>query len=202
MFYKVRNKELDLLAAYYRKDEDIHLSHYFKSLFFPILFAFIVLVIYMGISISNGMIENQIEEAKLTSEANELKVDDTEKKAYEELQTLQKQEKEMQELVDTFFNSASLSQDYLQGLQKSLLKNMTIESMNYNKESQSLTLILTSLDVLNIEKYITTIKKDAKYQNVSYSGYQQVGQTSNDENNSTQYQYRFQLTLSLKEEAE
>ena len=204
MFRKIQNKELDLLAAYYRKDEDAHLSHFFKPLFIPCIIAFFVIAIFMGLTVANGILENDIADAKLTVEANQLKISDDEKAAYDQLQTLQKQEEEMQSFVNSFSQTASLSQSYLQGLQKALLKNMTIESMSYNGESQALTLIMTSTDVLNIEKYISTIKKDTKYQNVSYSGYQQVGQTSSDNSgkNITQSQYRFQLTLSLKEETE
>lgn len=60
----------------------------------------------------------------------------------------------------------------------SLLSNMTLNSLSFDQEAKTIAASFTSMNVQNIEKYISNLKTKYQMTNISYNGYQQTKKTN------------------------
>ena len=153
MFSKIQNKELDLLAAYNRKEGPSKSSKVVRLIAIP-----------LSLIVSN--------------EELQLKIDSTDKEPYNELTVLQGTYSSL-EAIDNYVSGLSKidKQNILQ-LQKKLLSGMTLNSISYNQDSKEMTVSYTSSNVQNIEKYVTILRNSEDYAQITYTGYQQGSSTT------------------------
>lgn len=178
MFSKIQNKELDLLAAYNRKDGPTKSSKIIKMLAVPIGLLVIFGLSFLYLFMINHNLENKINEVKLSNEEIQLKIDVTDKEPYFELNTLKGTFDSLQQIDNYVSNLPEITKNKILNLQKSLLSGMSINSIAYNQQTKQMTVSYTSSNVQNIEKYITALKNTNQYSDISYVGYQQGSSTS------------------------
>lgn len=178
MVYKIQNKELDLLAAYNRKEGPTRFSQIMKILGIPVGLISLFAVVFLFIYVSNMHLENKIADAQYINEEIQLKIDVTDKAPYNELTVLEGTFESLQTIDSTLSSLPTLTKEKIMGLKQNLLSGMSIQTISYSQESGQLNASLTSSNVQNIEKYITQLKKNDYYKNITYTGYQQGTQTS------------------------
>lgn len=178
MFYKIQDKELDLLAAYNRKEGPSQLSTTMKLIGVPIGLIVIFAIVFLFLFMNNRSIQNKIDEVNLKNEEVQLKIDVTDKTPYNELTSLQGTYESLQAIDASLSNLPSLTKEKILGLKKNLLSGMSLKTISYSQESKQLNASFTSSNVQNIEKYITLLKTKDYYKDITYTGYQQSSQTS------------------------
>lgn len=178
MFSKIQNKELDLLAAYNRKEGPSKSSKVVRLIAIPLSLIVFFGAIYLYLFISNYHLQKQIDEVNLSNEELQLKIDSTDKEPYNELTVLQGTYSSL-EAIDNYVSGLSKidKQNILQ-LQKKLLSGMTLNSISYNQDSKEMTVSYTSSNVQNIEKYVTILRNSEDYAQITYTGYQQGSSTT------------------------
>ena len=126
MFSKIQNKELDLLAAYNRKEGPSKSSKVVRLIAIPLSLIVFFGAIYLYLFISNYHLQKQIDEVNLSNEELQLKIDSTDKEPYNELTVLQGTYSSL-EAIDNYVSGLSKidKQNILQ-LQKKLLSGMTL----------------------------------------------------------------------------
>ena len=167
MFSKIQNKELDLLAAYNRKEGPSKSSKVVRLIAIPLSLIVFFGAIYLYLFISNYHLQKQIDEVNLSN-----------KEPYNELTVLQGTYSSL-EAIDNYVSGLSKidKQNILQ-LQKKLLSGMTLNSISYNQDSKEMTVSYTSSNVQNIEKYVTILRNSEDYAQITYTGYQQGSSTT------------------------
>ncbi|MEG0368104.1 MAG: hypothetical protein RR585_14775, partial [Coprobacillus sp.] len=85
----IRNKQIDLLVAYNRSDEPSPLLKTFKIIAVPAILIVVFVSIFIVFTVMKMDKTNKINDAKAENEIIQLKIDATDKKPYEELQSLQ-----------------------------------------------------------------------------------------------------------------
>lgn len=176
MFYKVQKKELDLLAAYYRKDGTQESSQRLKQIGIPILLIVIFGMAYGLFTLSNISKQNQIQNTKEETEILQLKIESMDQNPYRELTQLQEMYSSLTALDQSLSKLPQITQNKINGARRQLLSGMSLQSITYNQDTNQLTFFITSVDVLKIETYVTSLHKNSDFKDVHYSGYQQVSE--------------------------
>lgn len=177
MFYKIENKELDLLAAYNRKEGSSKLEKYIKILGAPIILVFIIAMAWVFLFISNSQLQDKITDVKEKNDALQLQIDTSDLEAYNELIALEGTFDSIEKVDSYISNLPKITRGKIRDLQTTLLNGMRITSISYNQTNGQVSLNCISSNVQNIEKYVTVIKRNPDFINVTYKGYQQSSQT-------------------------
>ena len=178
MFYKIENKELDLLAAYHQKEGPSPFSKIMKSIGITLALFVLLMASYIVIFVMNNQLQSQVDDMKLENEALQLKIDSTDHEPYNQLTQLQSTYDSLERIDRYISQLPKVTRDKINVLQKKLLNGMKMTSIQYNQSNGQIVLGCTSTNVRNIEKYVSSIKEHAYYNQVSYKGYQKNTQTS------------------------
>lgn len=175
----IRNKQIDLLVAYNRSDEPSPLLKTFKTIAVPAILIVVFASIFIGFTVMKMDITNKINDAKAENEIIQLKIDATDKKPYEELQSLQTTFASLEELDKSLSTLPELTKQKILYIQKDLITGVSLSSLSFDQKSNLLTVSLSSSNVQNIEKYVTKLKNHVEYSSVEYTGYQEGASSSN-----------------------
>lgn len=177
MFYKIENKKLDLLAAYHRKEGPSKAEKYMKMFGAPILLTLVIVGVWGFLYFSNSNLQNKITDMKEKNDALQLQIDTSDLDAYNELMTLEGTFDSIEKVDSYISNLPKITRNKIRDLQTTLLSGMEIKSISYTQENGQVSITCTSSNVRNIEKYVTELKKNPSFVNVTYKGYQQSSQT-------------------------
>ena len=177
MFYKIENKELDLLAAYNRKEGPSQVEKYIKLFGIPVLLVVIVGGISGFLYMSNSHLQNKITDMKERNDILQLEIDTSDLDAYNELTALEGTFESVEKVDSYISNLPTITKNKIKDMQKALLAGMNIQSIAYTQTNGQVVLSCISSDVRNIEKYVTKLKNNSDFINVTYKGYQQTSQT-------------------------
>lgn len=178
MFYKIENKQLDLLAAYNRKEGPSLVEKYIKILIAPVLIVIVIGVSCTLLYLSNKNMQSKIDDIHQQNQMIQSQIDKSDLDAYQELTKLEGTFQSI-EKVDAYISSLPIiTREKVRFLQTSLLNGMSIQALNYNQETGQMSISYRSIYVNNIEKYVTRVKTNPDYSKVSYKGYQQSTQTN------------------------
>ncbi|MEG0592635.1 MAG: hypothetical protein RR512_04935 [Coprobacillus sp.] len=169
----IRNKQIDLLVAYNRSDEPSPLLKTFKIIAVPAILIVVFVSIFIVFTVMKMDKTNKINDAKAENEIIQLKIDATDKKPYEELQSLQTTFAALEELDKSLSTLPELTKQKILYIQKDLIAGISLSSLSFDQKSNLLTVSLASSNVQNIEKYVTKLKKHVEYSSVEYTGYQE-----------------------------
>lgn len=176
--FKVSNKKLDLLAAYYRKEGPSSFEKYIRIFGIPTVLIVVLLAFYGFMYFSNSSLEDKINEVKQDTQVIQDKIDNSDQSAYKELTTLQNTYDSIKKTDEYISKLPRITKRKIESLRDSLLSNMSIDSLTYEQTSGQVSMSCRSSNVRNIEKYITILKKNKLYSNIIYKGYQQTTQTN------------------------
>ncbi len=172
MSYKISKKELDLLAAYNRKDGSSQLSNTMKIMAVPMILVGIIAIAFGTIYLMKMDMTDKLNNAILDNEVIQLKIDSTDQKPYNELHSLESIYTSLEQLDNSLSGLPTLTKKSITYLKTDLLNGISLKTISFDRNTNLLTASLTSQNVQNIEKYVTTLKKHSEYTDVSYSGYQ------------------------------
>lgn len=178
MFYKIENKELDLLAAYNCKDGPSPFLRIFKLIGIPVGIVVVVAIVCITLLVLNYNVQTDIDQTVTENQSIQKQIDKCDKKAYQELTTLEGTYQSVQQIDEYITSLPIITQNKINGLKRTLLKGMSIQTITYNQKNGQLTVSYISSHVRNIEKYVSAIKENKQYKKVSYKGYQQGSKTT------------------------
>lgn len=170
----LKNKEIDLMAAYNRNDEPSRYEGIIKLSIPPLVILLVCLIPFGILTINNMSMQNQIDETNSEIEKYNLAIDSTDASAYEKLQSFQNVLTSIQNLNDQINSMSRIDSHSIQTLQNQLITGMTIESIQYVRETGTMSLGVSSTNVQNIEKYVKNLKKQDVFANVDYNAYSEV----------------------------
>ena len=198
----LKNKEIDLLSAFHRRDEEPKYYEYLKKSLLPIglLLAFCAVGGFYTYKNHKINQENQQLENEIQNVQNQIKA-----LGGEDLDQIQYYQEIVND-IETFntqqANYPSIESRYVETIEETLLDNMTIRNIEYQRSEKSIEILVYSYDVLNFEKYVTSLKETNMFENVVYDQYQQVSEAVMEEvdgqtimNQQTQYHSTITLTL-------
>ena len=176
--FRIQNKELDLLAAYNRKEGPSKSSKVLKYVSIPLGLFLVFAMAFIFIFVMNRTVQNKIDDVQLLNEEIQLKIDATDKEPYYKLATLKATYSSLQSVDNTIASLPELTKKQVLTLKNSLLSNMTLNSLSFDQEAKTIAASFTSMNVQNIEKYISNLKTKYQMTNISYNGYQQTKKTN------------------------
>ena len=94
--------------------------------------------------------------------------------AYEQLSSFQTVLDSIQQLNDQINAIPSINTKLVNSIQKALINGMTIDTISFTRDSQSITLSISSNNVQNIEKYVKSLKQNDAFASINYTGYSEV----------------------------
>lgn len=179
MFYRktgsgLKNKELDLLKAYGNVDEPSQYDGLLKILIPPVIILFVFLIPFGILSWNSHSIQNKINDINDDIEKYNLAIETTDRSAYDKLSTFQNTLTSIQQLNEQIQTLPSLHSQYVTNIQKSLLKGMTLESLSYNRVDYTLNILVSSLNVQQLEKYVKSLRQYSDFKSIHYTGYNEA----------------------------
>lgn len=171
--FRIQDKELDLLAAYNRKEGPSKPSKALKYISVPLGLFFVFVCIFIFLFMMNKNVQNKIDDVKLTNEELQLKIDAIDKEPYDRLTLLEGTYASLESVDNYIAKLPQVTKNQILTLKNTLLSNMTINSITFDQESKKINVSFVSLNVQNIEKYISNLKTKQQMNNITYSGYQQ-----------------------------
>lgn len=178
MFYKIQNKELDLLAAYERKEGPSKISKILKMVGIPIGLVLIFTISFLFLFLGNKSIENQINDMNASNEEVQLKIDAIDKEPYYELSSLEGTYASLQTIDNYLSGLPHITAEKILTLKQSLLSGMSMHTLSYDQTNKVINASFSSSNVQNIEKYVSVLKTKTYYSNIVYTGYQQSSQST------------------------
>ena len=174
MANKIKNKHLDLLAAYNRKDGPSTVSKGFRLVVVPAVLVGVFVIFFAVMTFMTMGKNSELNTAKEDIEVVQLKIESTDKNPYEELQSLQSIYQSLESLDESLSNLSTLTKEKINYLKTDLLTGIELSSITFDRNSNLLTVNLKSSNVQNIEKYVTKLKTHAEYVDIAYTGYQKT----------------------------
>lgn len=181
----LKNKEIDLLEAYTRNDEPSQYEGIIKLFIPPVVIILLFLIPYGFLTWNTMSAQKQIDTTDEEIEKYNLAIAATDSTAYEQLSSLQNILTSIQSLNDQINAIPSIHTETVNQIQKSLVTGMTLDSIAYTRENQSISLSVSSQNVQNIEKYIKNLKKYDALSSVNYNGYNEVTTSTSQATNAT-----------------
>ncbi|MEG0451468.1 MAG: hypothetical protein RR558_00265 [Coprobacillus sp.] len=178
MSYKIKNKQLDLLAAYNRNDKPSRMSASLKFMIVPIVLVLVFASIFAFMTIITLDKKNQTKTINEDAEVIQLKIDATDKTPYEELQKMETALASIETIDSSLSALPEITKNKIQYIKKDLIAGMTISSISFDQSTKLITVSLMSNNVQNIEKYIGKLKLHAEYSDVEYTGYSEKTTTT------------------------
>lgn len=176
--FRIQKKELDLLAAYNRKEGTSASSYILRYVSIPVGILVVFLGVFLFLYIGNHNIQGKIDDVNLLNEEIQLKIDATDQGPYNELTTLQGTYQSLEEIDNYIASLPIITQKQIMNLKNSLLGGMTMNSLGFTQETGQISVTYSSSNVQNIEKYISNLKTKYNMANISYNGYQQSTSSS------------------------
>lgn len=176
--FRIQKKELDLLAAYNRKEGTSASSYILRYVSIPVGILVVFLGVFLFLYIGNHNIQGKIDDVNLLNEEIQLKIDATDHEPYNELTTLQGTYQSLEEIDNYIASLPIITQKQIMNLKNSLLGGMTMNSLGFTQETGQISVTYSSSNVQNIEKYISNLKTKYNMANISYNGYQQSTSSS------------------------
>lgn len=130
MFYKIQNKELDLLAAYERKEGPSKISKVLKMVGIPIGLVLIFTISFLFLFLGNKGIENQINDMNASNEEVQLKIDAIDKEPYYELSSLEGTYASLQTIDNYLSGLPHITAEKILTLKQSLLSGMSMHTLS------------------------------------------------------------------------
>ena len=109
--FRIQNKELDLLAAYNRKDGPSKSSKVLKYISIPLGLFLIFAMAFIFIFVMNRTVQNKIDDVQLLNEEIQLKIDATDKEPYYKLATLKATYSSLQSVDNTIASLPELTKN-------------------------------------------------------------------------------------------
>jgi type IV pilus assembly protein PilM len=183
MFYKktgsgFKNKELDLLKAYNRDDEPPKYESVLKLCIPPIIILLVFFIPFGILTWDNMSLQNKIDDVDAEIEKYNLAISATDTSAYEKLSSFQNVLNSIKQLNEQIQSTPTIRDEHITNIQKSLLNGMVLDSINYTRETHTISLSVSSTNVQTIEKYVKNLKKQNDFIAVNYSGYNETTTSS------------------------
>lgn len=170
----LKNKELDLLKAYDRNDEPSPYEHILKLAIVPVVIILVFLIPFGYLTMNNMSLQKEIDQINDEIEKYNLAIQATDSTAYGKLSNMQITLDSIETLNEKISQIPSLNKSYINSIQKSLIGGMSIDTISYVRDTQTITLSISSTNVQNVEKYVKNLKKVDSFSTVNYTGYNEV----------------------------
>lgn len=192
MFYRIEKKKLNLLAAYNRKEGPSKYVMIGRLVVIPLLIVALFGGAYASIIKEYRVLQEQVDEVKLRNEALQEEIDQCNLSEYDRYVLLQKEYTELQQIDSYLEAQPSISKNTINQIITAMYSGMSMNSINCNQASKSISINAVSSNVRNIEQYVTKLKKLPGVSDVAYNGYTQ---STNSENKKVQYSFSIRITL-------
>ncbi|MEG0328790.1 MAG: hypothetical protein RR537_00975 [Longicatena sp.] len=172
---KLKNKDIDLLKAYSRKDEPSKSTLLAKMLMIPLL-GFIVFGSLFGyFTYKNYTYQNDIKDMK-TEVANIQKKVETnpQLEEYKTLQDAQNNVKKYETLYENIVSYPQISQGVFDNILLAANLKVSVTSLSYVRESQVITLQIEAPSASDTEMFVRRLKETSIFASVTYDGYSRV----------------------------
>ena len=170
----LKNKEVDLLKAYARNDEPSRYESIIKLCIPPVVILIVFLIPFGFLTWDSMNVQKQINSLNEDIDKYNLAIAATDVTAYEQLSSFQTVLDSIQQLNDQINAIPSINTKLVNSIQKALINGMTIDTISFTRDSQSITLSISSNNVQNIEKYVKSLKQNDAIASINYTGYSEV----------------------------
>ena len=123
-------------------------------------------------------LQNKIDDVDAEIEKYNLAISATDTSAYEKLSSFQNVLNSIKQLNEQIQSTPIIRDEHITNIQKSLLNGMVLDSINYTRETHTISLSVSSTNVQTIEKYVKNLKKQNDFIAVNYSGYNEITTSS------------------------
>lgn len=178
MFYQINKKELDLLAAYNRKEGPSSALKVVKVVIAPVVIVLVLCVSLFFINKKNDSIQALIDMMNVKNQALQYQLENSDMASYEESQKLQIQKEVLSKVNEQIKNYPQLSQQKIYLLYNLMYEGMDILSITFDQATGVISLNMESDYVTYIQPYIKALKNSPGISDVQYSGYN--AKTSNE----------------------
>jgi hypothetical protein len=177
MFFRIEKKELDLLAAYNRKEKATQQSSQLKLILIPFTLIILSLLIILNLVIINKKVQRNIDDVVSQNEEIQKEIDTYDTSIYQKYLTMQETNNAIKKIDAYIETLPEMTKDKINLLKTNLLSTMEIKTITYDQTSSQASVSYTSHSVTNIEKYVATIRKISSFKDIDYKGYQSVSNT-------------------------
>jgi type II secretory pathway component PulL len=177
MFFRIEKKELDLLAAYNRKEKATQQSSQLKLILIPFTLIILSLLIILNLVIINKKVQRNIDDVVSQNEEIQKEIDTYDTSIYQKYLTMQETNNAIKKIDAYIETLPEMTKDKINLLKTNLLSTMEIKTITYDQTSSQVSVSYTSHSVTNIEKYVATIRKISSFKDIDYKGYQSVSNT-------------------------
>lgn len=178
MFYRIENKELDLLAAYNRKEGPKKSTKALKLAAVPVLTALLFGSGTFAVSLNNKLIQQNIDDVEISNQALRYDIEKCDEEAYNQLQILNAQYTALQQADALIASLPKITQKKINDALSAMYSGMKLKSLSFVQKEGKLSIHAESFYVTNIEKYVRDLKKNPAFLDVNYSGYSQISNTT------------------------
>lgn len=178
MFYRIENKELDLLAAYNRKEGPKKSTKALKLAAVPVLTALLFGSGTFAVSLNNKLIQQNIDDVEISNQALRYDIEKCDAEAYNQLQILNAQYTALQQADVLIASLPKITQKKINDALSAMYSGMKLKALSFVQKEGKLSIHAESFYVTNIEKYVRDLKKNPAFLDVNYSGYSQISNTT------------------------
>ncbi len=178
MFYRIENKELDLLAAYNRKEGPKKSTKALKLAAVPVLTALLFGSGTFAVSLNNKLIQQNIDDVEISNQALRYDIEKCDEEAYNQLQILNAQYTALQQADVLIASLPKITQKKINDALSAMYSGMKLKALSFVQKEGKLSIHAESFYVTNIEKYVRDLKKNPAFLDVNYSGYSQISNTT------------------------
>lgn len=178
MFYRIENKELDLLAAYNRKEGPKKSAKALKLAAVPVLTALLFGSGTFAVSLNNKLIQQNIDDVEISNQALRYDIEKCDEEAYNQLQILNAQYTALQQADVLIASLPKITQKKINDALSAMYSGMKLKALSFVQKEGKLSIHAESFYVTNIEKYVRDLKKNPAFLDVNYSGYSQISNTT------------------------
>lgn len=178
MFYRIENKELDLLAAYNRKEGPKKSTKALKLAAVPVLTALLFGSGTFAVSLNNKLIQQNIDDVEISNQALRYDIEKCDAETYNQLQILNAQYTALQQADVLIASLPKITQKKINDALSAMYSGMKLKALSFVQKEGKVSIHAESFYVTNIEKYVRDLKKNPAFLDVNYSGYSQISNTT------------------------
>ncbi|MEF9967174.1 MAG: hypothetical protein RR766_01585 [Longicatena sp.] len=179
---KLKNKDIDLLKVYSRKDEPSKSTLLAKMLMIPLL-GFIVFGSLFGyFTYKNYKYQNDIKDMKTEVAKTQKKVEtNPQLEEYKTLQEAQNNVKKYETLYGNIVSYPQISQGVFDNILLATNLKVSVTSLSYVRESQVITLQIEGPTASDTEMFVRRLKETSIFASVTYDGYSRVEKSNTEQ---------------------
>lgn len=204
MFQSHYKKDIDLLAAYKRKQKPSSLAPIVRIALLPLCLILLFTAVFTFYSLRISTINNDIDATDKKIESYQKKIKNTGSEAYDLYSYMKSQNNDITALINNIHSYPRMSTDVMMIFINNLLNGLSNKSIVY--ENGTITMNASATNVLTIENYVRKLRESGLFSMVDYKGYQSSETsktiTSNenevDDITLTTEEYVFQVTCVMK----